>query len=354
MSERSGSDVAWDRRKFLAAASTGIVGSAVAGSASADTLADVPAREPGANLGSLSGRSKYVQIGRIPEAGPGKRNVDPADAINSKAPLQKLVGGITPSDLHYERSHAGAPDLDPSKHRLLVHGMTRKQLVFSVDDLKAMPAVSRIVFLECTGNGWENWKKADGNLTVQNTHGLVSTSEWTGVPLKFIVGLIGKDPASTWMLAEGGDAAAVARSIPMTEEIVEEAIVAYGQNGEPIRPAHGFPIRLILPGMEGNLNIKWLRRLKFGDQPWMTRWETARYTQLLANGKARQFQLRMEANSVITQPSGTMQIQPGYNRISGLAWSGHGKIAKVEISTDGAKTWKVAQLNVPVLSKAQT
>src|SRR5947209_6415719 len=140
MSERRGSEVAWDRRKFLAAASTGIVGSAVAWSASADTLADVPAREPGADLGSLSGRSKYVQIGRIPEAGPGKRNIDPTDAINSKAPLQKLVGGITPSDLHYERSHSGAPDLDPSKHRLLVHGMVRKQLVFSVDDLKAMPA----------------------------------------------------------------------------------------------------------------------------------------------------------------------------------------------------------------------
>ena len=127
------------------------------------------------------------------------------------------------------------------------------------------------------------------------------------------------------------------RSIPLTDEIMSEAFVAYGQNGEPLRPAHGFPIRLIMPGFEGNLNIKWLRRLKFGDQPWMTRWETARYTQLLANGKARQFQLRMETNSVITSPSGTMQIRPGYNRITGLAWSGHGKIAKVEISTDGAQ-----------------
>ncbi|WP_245329482.1 molybdopterin-dependent oxidoreductase [Bradyrhizobium canariense] len=252
MSDRGVSEVGWNRRKFLAAASTGVVGSTVAGSASAETLADVPAREPGADLGAFSARSKYVQIGRIPEAGPGHRNVDPADAINSKAPLQKLVGGITPSDLHYERSHSGAPDLDPSKHRLLVHGMVRKQLVFSVEDLKAMPAVSRIAFLECTGNGWENWKKADGNLTVQNTHGLVSTNEWTGVPLKFILGLVTKDPASTWMLAEGGDAAGVARSVPLTEEIVDEAIVAYGQNGEPIRPAHGFPIRLILPGMEGN------------------------------------------------------------------------------------------------------
>jgi sulfane dehydrogenase subunit SoxC len=156
------------------------------------------------------------------------------------------------------------------------------------------------------------------------------------------------------MLAEGGDAAGVARSIPLTDEIMDEAFVAYGQNGEPLRPAHGFPIRLVMPGFEGNLNIKWLRRLKFGDQPWMTRWETARYTQLLANGKARQFQLRMETNSVITSPSGTMEIRPGYNRITGLAWSGHGKIARVEVSTDLAKTWQTAQLTGLVLPRAQT
>lgn len=342
------------RRSFLTTASTGIAGAVITGPAAADTLADVPPREPGADLSTFSARSKYVQIGRIPEAGPGKRNVDPDDAINSKTPLQKLVGGITPSDLHYERSHSGVPELDPAKHRLLVHGMVGKPLVFAMDDLKAMPSVSRTVFLECTGNGWENWKKADENLTVQNTHGLVSTNEWTGVPLKFVIDLVAKDLGSSWMLAEGGDAAGVARSIPLTDEIVNEAFIAYGQNGEPLRPAHGFPIRLIMPGFEGNLNIKWLRRLKFGDQPWMTRWETARYTQLLANGKARQFQLRMETNSVITQPSGTMEIRPGYNRITGLAWSGHGRIARVEVSTDGARTWKEAQLNHPVLPKAQS
>jgi len=332
----------------------GIAGTLAAGRAAADSLADVPPREPGADLSALSERSKYVNIGRIPEAGPGRRNVDPSDAINSKTPLDKLVGTITPSDLHYERSHSGAPDLDPAKHRLLVHGMVKKSLVFTVDDLKGMPSVSRTVFLECTGNGWENWKKADENVTVQNTHGLVSTNEWTGVPLKFVLDLVGKEKGSTWMLAEGGDAAGVARSIPLTDEIMEEAILAYGQNGEPLRPAHGFPIRLIMPGFEGNLNIKWLRRLKFGDQPWMTRWETARYTQLLAGGKARQFQLRMETNSVITSPSGTMEIRQGYNRITGMAWSGHGKIAKVEVSTGGAKTWAEAQLSYPVLAKAQT
>jgi sulfane dehydrogenase subunit SoxC len=349
---RSSGD-AVSRRRFLSAASVVVAGTVVAERANAESLADVPAREPGADLSAHSERSKYVRLDRIPEAGPGKRNVDPTDAINSKTPLHKLFGGITPSDLHYERSHAGAPDLDPAKHRLLIHGMVKKPLIFTVEDLKAMPSISRVVFIECTGNGWENWKNADENLTVQNTHGLVSCSEWTGVPLKFLLDLVGKDASSHWMLAEGGDAAAVARSIPLTDEILNEAFVAYGQNGEPLRPAHGFPMRLVMPGFEGNLNIKWLRRLKFGDQPWMTRWETARYTQLQASGKATQFQLRMETNSVITSPSGTMVVKPGYNRITGLAWSGHGRIAQVEISTDGAGSWKKALFTQPALPQAQ-
>ncbi|MGJ4963134.1 sulfite dehydrogenase [Bradyrhizobium sp. HKCCYLRH3061] len=340
------------RRRFVKASAVAVSVS-IAGEALADDLADVPAREPGDALSAFSARSPYVHIGRIPEATPGKRNVDPADAINSKTPLDRLVGTITPSDLHYERSHSGVPNIDPARHRLLIHGMTREQLVLTPDDIARMPSISRVVFIECTGNGWENWKKADPNLTVQNTHGLVSSNEWTGVPLRHLIELVGKDHRSAWMLAEGGDAAGVARSIPLTDEIMDEAFVAFGQNGEPLRPAHGFPLRLIMPGFEGNLNIKWLRRLKFGDAPWMTRWETARYTQLLANGKAMQFQLRMETNSVITSPSGTMTIRPGYNRITGLAWSGHGRIAKVEVSTDAARTWQQARLNHPVLPKAQ-
>jgi sulfane dehydrogenase subunit SoxC len=342
------------RRRFLASTTAGVASALLTTEATADTLADVPPREVGAELSGHGERSKFVHLDMLPEAGPGKRNVDPSEAINSKTPLGKLVGTITPTDLHYERSHSGNPDLDPAKHRLLVHGMTRKQLVFTVDDLMRMPSITRTVFIECTGNGWENWKKADPNVTVQNMYGLVSTNEWTGVPLRFLIDLVGKDRRSTWMLAEGADAAGVDRSIPLTEEIMDEAFIAYGQNGEPLRPAHGFPIRLITPGLEGNLHIKWLRRLKFGDQPWMTRWETDRYTQLLANGKAMQFQLRMETNSVITSPSGMMEIRPGYQRITGLAWSGHGKISKVEISTDEGRTWKQAHLNHPVLPKAQT
>lgn len=345
-------DEVLSRRWFLTA-TAGAAGAAITSSASAETLADVPDRGPGADLSAHSERSRFAKLDRIPEATPGKRNIDPSDAINSKTPHQKLVGNITPTDLHYERSHSGVPGIDPARHRLLVHGQVSKPLVFSVDDLKRMPSITRVVFIECTGNGWENWKKADPELTVQNTHGLVSTNEWTGVPLKFLIDLVAKDNGANWMLAEGGDGAGVDRSIPLTDEILNEAFVAYGQNGEPLRPAHGFPMRLLMPGFEGNLNIKWLRRLKFGNAPWMTRWETARYTQLLADGKARQFQLRMETNSVITQPSGMMQIQPGYNRISGLAWSGHGKIARVDISTDGSKTWTQAQLSQPVLSKAQ-
>ncbi|MBI1170153.1 sulfite dehydrogenase [bacterium] len=341
------------RRRFLAVSAGGIAGSAAAESALAESLADVPPREPGDPMSATSARSKYVDIARVPESTPGHRNVDPAEAINSKTPLQKLVGSITPSDLHYERSHAGVPEIDPAVHRLLVHGMVRRQIVLNMDDIRAMPSVSRVAFLECTGNGWENWKSAPSDVTVQNTHGLVSTHEWTGVPLSFLIDLVGVDRNSTWMLAEGGDGAAVARSVPLTDEIIAEGMLAYGQNGEPLRPAHGFPLRLFLPGFEGNLNIKWLRRLKFGDRPFMTRWETARYTQLQADGHARQFQLRQDVNSVITSPSGMMRIAKGYNRLTGLAWSGHGRIVRVEISTDGAATWQEAELGT-ALPKAQT
>ena len=177
-------------RRNLLTASAGVVGTGAINRAFADSLADVPPRGPGGPLGGFSERSEYVKISRIPEAGPGMRNIAVDNAINSKTPLHKLVGSITPADLHYERSHAGVPDIDPSQHRLLIHGMVGKPLVLTVDDLMAMPSVSRTHFIECTGNGWENWKKADPNLTVQNTHGLVSTNEWTGVPLRFIVDLV--------------------------------------------------------------------------------------------------------------------------------------------------------------------
>jgi sulfane dehydrogenase subunit SoxC len=341
------------RRSFLVSAGGGVLGLAAAGVAGAESLVDVPQRQLGAPLSERSERSEFVKLGRIPESTPGKRNVDPLDAINSKTPLQNLYGVITPSDLHYERSHSGIPSLDPALHRVLLHGMTRKQLVLTVDDLKSMPSTSRIAFLECSGNGWENWQQADPALTAQDLYGMVSTHEWTGVPLAYLVSLVGKSADSSWMLAEGGDASGMARSIPLTDEILSEAIVAYAQNGEPLRPAHGYPLRLLIPGFEGNMSVKWLRRLKFGDKPFMTRWETARYTSLMPDGRARQFHLRQDVNSLITAPSGMMAIKPGYHRISGLAWSGHGSISRVEVSVDGGGTWRDAQLNAPVLPKAQ-
>ena len=276
------------RRRFPST-STGVASAMVSTKAIADILADVPAREPGCLLWGKSERSSHVQISRIPESGLGIKLVDPADAINSKAPLDRFVGTITLLDLHYERSHGGNLDLDPAKHRLLIQGMTEESLVLSMDDIRLMPSISWICFLECSGNGWENWKKEDETLTVPNTHGLISTLEWTGVSLSHIIEPVGVDLKSTWMLAGGSDAAGLARSILLTDEIIAEAILAFGQNGESLRSAHGYPLRLLIPGMEGNLRIKWLRRLKFSDLPFMTRWETARYTQLLANGKAMQF-----------------------------------------------------------------
>lgn len=341
------------RRTFVGA-SAAVASATITTGSGASSLADVPPRTPGDELGRHGERSPFVKLDRLPEAGPGMRNVEPADAINSKTPIGNLVGNITPSDLHYERSHSGVPEIDPSLHRLLIHGLVENARILTLDDLKSMPSVSRTAFLECTGNGWENWKRADPQLTVQQTHGLVSTSSWTGVPLRFLADYVGRRSESLWMLAEGGDAAGVARSIPLTDEIMDEALIAFGQNGEPLRPSNGYPMRLIVPGCEGNINIKWLRRLKFGDRPWMTRWETARYTQLLADGRARQFQLRMETNSVITSPSGMMRIVPGHQRVTGLAWSGHGSIAKVEISTDAGQTWRQATLEGPALPKAQT
>ncbi|MDX6748853.1 sulfite dehydrogenase [Geminicoccaceae bacterium 1502E] len=350
----AGKKGALSRRKLLSVGSGSVAGGLVAHPAIAGSLADVPQRGVGVPVGATSERSEFVELARITEATPGKRNVDPLDAINSKTPLHKLDGTITPSDLHYERSHSGIPSLDPKTHRLLVHGMSERSLVLDLGDLRRMPSISRVAFIECSGNGWENWKNDDDTLTVQHTHGLISTHEWTGVRLSYIAGLVGRDAASTWMLAEGGDASGMARSIPMTEEILDEAMIAYAQNGEPLRPAHGYPMRLLVPGWEGNLSVKWLRRLKFGDRPFYTRWETSRYTSLMPDGRARQFQLRQEVNSVITSPSGMMEIAPGYNRITGLAWSGHGAVSKVEISTDAGRTWQEARLNGLVLPKAQT
>jgi len=268
-------------------------------------------------------------------------------------PLQDSYGIITPSGLHFERSHGGTAIIDPAKHALYVHGMVRNARKYSMKDLKRFPAVSRLLFVECSGNGLTEWVKPTMQ-TVQGTHGLTSTSDWTGVPLSTILREAGLDARAKWVLAEGNDAAAMTRSIPI-EKAMKDCLLAYGQNGEALRPEQGYPLRLIIPGYEGNMQIKWLRRLELADAPFMTREETSKYTDLLPNGKARQFTFEMEAKSVITSPSGGMGLEDrGFHEITGLAWSGRGVIRRVEVSVDGGRTWRQAALAQPVLPLCHT
>jgi sulfane dehydrogenase subunit SoxC len=268
-------------------------------------------------------------------------------------PLEKGMGIITPSGLHFERHHGGIPTIDPAKHTLFVHGMVKQPKKFSMAELKRFPTVSRIHFIECSGNGLTEWSKPTLK-TVQGTHGLTSTSEWTGVPLSTILGEVDVRSGAKWLLAEGGDSSVMTRSIPLAKAM-KDCFLAYGQNGEALRPEQGYPLRLMVPGYEGNMHIKWLRRLEISDAPFMTREETSKYTDLRPDGKAVQFSFEMEAKSVITFPSGEMQLQgPGFYEITGLAWSGRGRITRVEVSTDGGKVWHPAQLQGPVLSICHT
>jgi sulfane dehydrogenase subunit SoxC len=268
---------------------------------------------------------------------------------SSRTPLQDLHGTITPSDLHYERHHGGVAVVDPATYRLTVHGMVDRPLIFTLQDLKRFPAVTRTCFLECAGN--YNGQREE--LTPQEICGLTSQSEWTGVMLSTVFNEVGAQPRATWFLAEGQDAAVMTRSIPL-KDAIGEAMLAYAQNGEALRPEQGYPVRLLLPGWEGNASVKWLRRIELADQPFMTREETSKYTDPLADGTAREFSLVIDARSVITAPSYPQTIQKGFVELRGIAWSGRGLIRRVDISTDGGRTWKPAALQQPVLPKAVT
>ena len=280
-------------------------------------------------------------------------------AASSMTPLADLHGTITPNGLVYERHHGGVPDIDADQHRLAIHGLVRTPKLFTMDDLLRLPAESRIHFLECSGNTGSEWNGPSG-LPVQLTHGLLSCCEWTGVRLSALLEEVGGVSAQSnanggaWLLAEGADAAAMTRSLPL-DRILERALVVYAQNGERLRPENGYPLRLIVPGFEGNTNVKWLRRLKVVDAPLQTREETSKYTSLLANGTARQFVFEMDAKSVITRPSpGHRLTTHGYYAISGIAWSGRGTIRKVEVSTDGGASWRLARLDGAARDRALT
>ena len=341
------------RRKFLLAAGStaGAAAAMFAGSAAAQKAPpgahhyDVPAdptKVQGRPVGAQGGYGSRSQFEtevrwRFPTA--------TEYTTWSMTPLEKMEGNLTASGLHFVRDHNGTPTIDPAKHVLVVHGMVEKPLKFTMADLKRFPSVTRKHFIECSGNGLTEWNKPTLK-TVQGTHGLLSTSEWTGVPFATIAREVGLKDGGTWVLAEGSDSAMMTRSVPL-EKMLTDALLAYGQNGEAIRPEQGYPLRLLLPGYEGNTNIKWLRRLEISDKPFMTREETSKYTDLMADGKARQFTLTMEAKSVITFPSGEMKLPgPGFYNITGLAWSGRGRIRAVDVSADGGKTWYPARIEL--------
>ena len=299
-----------------------------------------PVSRVGAALSSYGERSPFERSARLV---PTTRT--PATG-STTTPLQDSHGIITPSSLHFERHHAGIPAIDPAKHRLFIHGLVSRPLALTIDELKRLPSVSRVHFIECSGNGRSEWAPG-GAPTAQRSHGLASCSEWTGVLLSELLAEAGVEPGASWIIAEGDDACKMARSIPLAKAL-DDIIVAYGQNGEALRPAQGYPLRLIVPGWEGNISVKWLRKLKLTAQPYMTRDETSKYTDLMPDGTARLFTYEMEAKSVITFPSGGHQLSgAGFHEISGLAWSGRGTIERVEVSTDSGQTWQDAQLQEP-------
>jgi sulfane dehydrogenase subunit SoxC len=327
----------YSRRKFMAAATTAVAMTPELLKAQVPTELGAPMRP----YGDRSPYEKSVRVSNSPLKTTGA----------SLTPLQDLNGTITPSALHYERHHSGVPAIDPEKHELLIHGLVERPLVFKVDDLKRLPSVSRIHFLECAGNSTGEHLGQLG-ATPQLAAGLVSCSEWTGVAVSTLLGEVGVKPQAKWMLAEGADASRLARSVPLAKAL-EDAMVAYSQNGEAVRPEQGYPLRLILPGWEGNINVKWLRRLELIDQPAMTRDEAAFYTDLLPSGKARQFGVMMEAKSIVTRPSGGQHLpSPGYYEITGIAWSGRARVRAVEVSSDGGTNWKKAELQEPVLQNS--
>jgi sulfane dehydrogenase subunit SoxC len=336
------------RRDLLAGAALtaggALLGKLPASPQEATTAGIDPSLAPGVPTSAVGVRSPFETPTRAP-----------AGVLTgaSFSPIHQLTGTITPSDLVFERHHSGVPAIDPKKYKLLVHGLVNRPMVFTLDDLKRLPSVSRVYFLECSGNGRSAYRGAKSDMTPQVIDGMMSNGEWTGVALSVLLHETGTRSSATWLLAEGSDAAKVSRSIPM-EKALDDALVAYAFNGEALRPSNGYPARLLLPGFEGNTCIKWLRRIKLIDQPNMSKDETAKYTDPLPGGKARQFSFVMDAKSIITSPTHPQRIERGWQEISGLAWSGRGKVARVDVSTDGGQSWTAAALQEPVLSKAHT
>ncbi|RME33680.1 MAG: sulfite dehydrogenase [Gammaproteobacteria bacterium] len=307
-------------------------------------------RRPGGPFSNYGQPSKYEsEVVRWIASNPAV----PTNGV-SWTPLQDLEGIITPNGLHYERHHNGVPDIPPERHVLMLHGLVEQPQMFGIAQLKRYPMVSRICFIECGGNSNALWSSNPTQTPVGYFNGLVSCSEWTGVPLSTLLDEAGLKPEAKWLVAQAADAVSMTVSIPV-EKALDDAILALYQNGERLRPENGYPLRLVLPGWEGVTNVKWLHRLQAAEEPVMSRNETARYTELLPDGKARQFTFVMDVRSLIINPSMGMELAgTGLYQISGLAWSGHGKVTRVEVSADGGESWAEAELQEPVLDKCFT
>ena len=309
-------------------------------------------------------RSRFVTSARIGTNDIHGRDIRPGVPRDwgFRTPLQDSVGIITPASLHFIVNHGyDPPDVDPRQHRLLIHGLVERPVIFNLEELRRLPSVSRIHFVECGGNSTASGAWFAPGLartlpaaTVQQTHGLTSCSEWTGVPLSLLLGEAGLKPEGTWIVAEGAERGMHTKSIPI-QKALDDVLVVYGQNGEALRPEQGYPLRLLVPGWEGINNVKWLRRVKVMHQPSMGMRELTRYTRLMPNGKAHWFDFEMGAKSVITRPSGGQRLTDrGFYEITGLAWSGGGSIQRVEVSTDNGRSWMEAELQQPVHRKAHT
>ena len=335
------------RRQFLkqtSAALTGAAASAMFGrEAAAQNLAGEPwERVYGAPFTGYGERSKFEQpvmrhlVRPYGDLAPGSGA--------ALSPIEALEGIITPSGLHNIRSHSGTPDVDPKRHQLVIHGLVARPIRFSVDALSRYPLVTRTHFIECAGNSNRALTPQPLQVPAGALHGNMSCSEWTGIPLSLLIEEAGVLPEAKWLLAEGADSAHMSRSVPL-EKALDDALIALYQNGERLRPEQGYPVRLLLPGWEGNMSVKWLRRIKATADPTHTKDETSKYTDLLPDGRALQFTFEMGVKSVITKPSATMTLPRGaIYEISGLAWSGGGRIRRVEVSTDGGATWTEAAL----------
>lgn len=344
------------RRGFLKA---GLAGGAALAAAGGALAGDDPAiteiqdwnRYPGAGVDA----SPYGAPSPF-EAHVVRRNVPwlTADTISSVnfTPLHELDGIITPNGLCFERHHAGVAAIDPAAHRLMINGLVERPLVFTMADLKRFPRENRIYFLECAANSGMEWRGAQLN-GCQFTHGMVHCVMYTGVRLSHLLNEAGVKGTGSWLLAEGADAAAMTRSIPL-DKAMDDCMVAFAMNGEALRPEQGYPVRLVVPGWEGNMWVKWLRRLEIGDRPWHHREETSKYTDLLADGTARRFTWLMDVKSVITSPSPQAPVRHGKGplTLSGLAWSGNGRVERVDISLDGGRNWRTARIDGPSLPMA--